>query len=186
MNLASKLDRISARAEELRDQLTQGLSGDAYVKASKELSDIEPVVARIGDLRAAERAQAEAETLLADPEMHELAEAELRALKEQIPSLQHEIRLALLPNDAADERADGADAPACARRRYRGGWSGAHAIGPAEGNRAGRIGQDQGPGASGRHRRPPRHRSTSARNPSSCATAMAATPSARARCWPGG
>jgi peptide chain release factor 1 len=105
MNLASKLDRIAARADELRDMLTQGLSGEAYVKASKELSDIEPVVTRIGDLRAAERAQADAETLLADPEMHELAEAELRTLKEQIPALEHEIRIALLPKDAADERA---------------------------------------------------------------------------------
>jgi peptide chain release factor 1 len=105
MNLASKLDRIAARAEELRDMLTQGLNGEAYVKASKELSDIEPVVARIGDLRTAERAQADAETLLADPEMHELAEAELRTLKEQIPALEHEIRVALLPRDAADERA---------------------------------------------------------------------------------
>jgi peptide chain release factor 1 len=105
MNLASKLDRIAARADELRDLLTQGLTGEAYVKASKELSDIEPVVTRIGDLRAAERAQADAETLLADPEMHELAEAELRTLKEQIPALEHEIRIALLPKDAADERA---------------------------------------------------------------------------------
>ena len=105
MNLASKLDRIAARADELRDMLTQGLTGEAYVKASKELSDIEPVVTRIGDLRAAERAQADAETLLADPEMHELAEAELRTLKEQIPALEHEIRIALLPKDAADERA---------------------------------------------------------------------------------
>ncbi len=85
--------------------LTQGLSGEAYVRASKELSDIEPVVIRIGDLRAAERAQADAETLLTDPEMHELAEAELRTLKEQIPALEHEIRIALLPKDAADERA---------------------------------------------------------------------------------
>jgi peptide chain release factor 1 len=105
MNLASKLDRIAARADELRDLLTQGLSGEAFVKASKELSDIEPVVTRIGDLRAAERAQADAETLLDDPEMHELAEAELRTLKEQIPALEHEIRIALLPKDAADERA---------------------------------------------------------------------------------
>ena len=83
MNLAPKLDRIAARADELRDMLTQGLSGEAYVKASKELSDIEPVVARIGDLRAAEHAQHDAEALLADPEMRELAEAELRDLKER-------------------------------------------------------------------------------------------------------
>ncbi len=105
MNLAGRLDRITARAEELRAMLTEGLSGDAYVRASKELAEIEPLVARVGDLRAAERAQAEAETLLADPELHELAETELRDLKEQIPGLQHEIRLALLPKDAADERA---------------------------------------------------------------------------------
>ena len=75
-------------------------------KASKELSDIEPVVARIGDLRAAERAQADAETLLADPEMRELAEAELRdAEGTHSRRCEHEIRIALLPRDAADERA---------------------------------------------------------------------------------
>ena len=104
MNFALRLDRIAARADELRAMLSEGVSGEAYVKASRELSDIEPVVARIGDLRAAERAQAEAEALLEDPEMRELAEAELRALKEQVPELQHELRIALLPKDAADER----------------------------------------------------------------------------------
>jgi peptide chain release factor 1 len=104
MNLAYKLDRIAARAEELRAMLSEGISGEAYVKASKELSDIEPVVARIGDLRAAERAQSEAESLLADPEMKDLAEAELYDLKDQIPALEHEIRLALLPKDEADAR----------------------------------------------------------------------------------
>ena len=104
MSLALKLDRIAARADELRAMLAEGISGEAYVKASKELSDIEPVVARIGDLRAAERAQSEAASLLADPEMKDLAEAELYQLKEQIPALEHEIRLALLPKDEADAR----------------------------------------------------------------------------------
>jgi peptide chain release factor 1 len=104
MSLAFKLDRIAARAEELRAMLSEDISGEAYVKASKELSDIEPVVARIGDLRAAERARSEAETLLTDPEMKDLAEAELFELKTQIPALEHEIQLALLPKDEADAR----------------------------------------------------------------------------------
>jgi peptide chain release factor 1 len=104
MSLAPKLDRIAARAEELRHMLAQGLSGEDYVKASKELADIEPVVARIGDLRAAEHAQEDAEALLADPEMRELAEAELWELKQRIPALEYEIRVALLPKDAADDR----------------------------------------------------------------------------------
>ena len=104
MSLDSKLDRIAARAEELRAMLAEGVSGDAYVRASRELSDIEPVVARIEELRAAEQARGEAEAMLADPEMRELAEAELHTLKERVPALRHEIRLALLPRDEADER----------------------------------------------------------------------------------
>ena len=104
MNLALKLDRIAARADELRALLGEGISGEAYVKASRELSDIEPVVGRIGDLRAAEQARGEAESLLSDPEMRGLAEAELFELKDRIPALEHEIRLALLPKDEADAR----------------------------------------------------------------------------------
>jgi peptide chain release factor 1 len=104
MSFSLKLDRIAARADELRAMLADGISGESYVKASRELSDIEPVVERIGDLRAAERAQKEAEAMLGDPEMRELAEAELRLLKDQVPGLQHELRIALLPKDAADER----------------------------------------------------------------------------------
>ena len=104
MSLASKLDRIAARAEELRSLLTEGIQGEAYVRASRELSDIEPVVARIGELRSAEQARAEAETMLADPDMRELAEAELFDLKDRIPTLEHEIRLSLLPRDEADAR----------------------------------------------------------------------------------
>ena len=42
--------------------------------------------------------------MLDDPEMRELAEAELFALKDKIPALEHEIQLALLPRDEADAR----------------------------------------------------------------------------------
>jgi peptide chain release factor 1 len=104
MNLALKLDRIAARADELRALLSEGVSGEAYVRASKELSEIEPVVARIGELREAEQARQDASTMLEDPEMRELAEAELFTLKDKIPALEHEIQLALLPKDEADAR----------------------------------------------------------------------------------
>ncbi|MBV8578065.1 MAG: peptide chain release factor 1 [Acetobacteraceae bacterium] len=104
MSLSLKLDRIAARADELRAMLSEGLSGEAYARASKELSEIEPVVARIGELREAERAKTDTESLLADREMRELAEAELRLLKDRIPELEHKIRVALLPKDEADER----------------------------------------------------------------------------------
>jgi peptide chain release factor 1 len=104
MSLSLKLDRIAARADELRALLTEGASGESYVTASKELAELEPIVAGIARLRDAEQARSEALSLVADPELRELAEAELWALKERIPQLEHELRLALLPKDEADER----------------------------------------------------------------------------------
>ncbi len=104
MSLADKFDRIVARAEELRSDLSSGLNGDAFSKASRELSELEPVVARIEELRAAEAEAEGAEQLLADPEMRDMAEQELRSLRERTPKLAREIQLALLPKDEADER----------------------------------------------------------------------------------
>ncbi|MBO0709778.1 MAG: peptide chain release factor 1 [Acetobacteraceae bacterium] len=104
MSFSQKLDRITARAEELRAMLSEQVAGETFARASKELAEIEPVVARIGELRAAEQARAEAESLLEDAEMRELALSELHILKDRIPALQHEIRVSLLPRDEADER----------------------------------------------------------------------------------
>lgn len=104
MNLDERLDRIASRALELEAHLASGLSGDAFTQASREYAEIEPVVARINDLRATELGIAQAQALLADPEMQELAGEELAQLREQLPKLQREVRLALLPKDIADER----------------------------------------------------------------------------------
>ena len=104
MSLDYRLDRIVARADELRAMMSEDLGGEAFVKASKELAEIEPVVARVDDLRAAQKAEDEARAMLSEPEMKEMAEAELFELKDRIPAIEREIRLALLPKDAADER----------------------------------------------------------------------------------
>ncbi len=104
LTLDQRLDRIQGRAEELRDQLASGQTGDAYVRASRELAEIEPVVARVAELRAAERQLADAEAMLSDPELAELAAAEAQALRETLPPLRHDIRIALLPKDEADAR----------------------------------------------------------------------------------
>ncbi len=104
MDLSGKFDRIVLRAEELRHDLSSGLNGEAFSRASRELAELEPIVARIEELRAAEAEAAGAEQLLADPEMRDMAETELRSLREKLPRLAREIQLALLPKDEADER----------------------------------------------------------------------------------
>ena len=102
--LDDRLDRIVSRADELTYELSSGLAGDAFNRASRELAELEPVVARINALRDAERAERDAEALLADPDMRELAQAEIDALRSTVPALRHDVRLALLPKDEADER----------------------------------------------------------------------------------
>jgi peptide chain release factor 1 len=103
-NLEGMLDKILSRAEELRFILSGQLAGDAFVKASKELAELEPIEDRVNALRAAEKARAEAEAMMEDPEMKDLAEAEYHELKQKIPELEMAIRLALLPKDEADDR----------------------------------------------------------------------------------
>src|SRR5271154_5374993 len=104
MSFDHKLDRILSRAEELRFMLSGQLGGEAFVKASKELAELEPIEARIAELRAVEQAQAEAQAMLSDPEMKELASAEFESLKQQLPELEFALRLALLPKDEMDDR----------------------------------------------------------------------------------
>ena len=104
MSLSFNFDRIVDRAAELNALLSEGATGEAFVKASRELAEIEPIVARIEELRMAEQAQADAQAMLDDPDMRELAEAELFELKTRIPELTHAIRIALLPQDEADAR----------------------------------------------------------------------------------
>ncbi len=104
MSLSLNFDRIVDRAAELNAFLSEGATGEAFVKASRELAELEPLVARIEELRAAEQAQAEAQAMLDDPDMRELAEAELYELKTRIPELTFAIRVALLPQDEADAR----------------------------------------------------------------------------------
>jgi peptide chain release factor 1 len=101
--IAERLDRVLTRADEIRHLLSTA-DGAQFGVLSKELSEMEPLVGKVQELRAAERARDEAEAMLADPEMRELAEAEMQALKERLPALQRELQLMLLPRDAADER----------------------------------------------------------------------------------
>lgn len=102
--LDHKLDRIMARAEELRFMLSGTLSGEEFVKASKELSELTPVEEQIAALQAAEKQLREAESFLSDPDMKDLAELEIHDLKKQVPALEMAVRLALLPKDEADAR----------------------------------------------------------------------------------
>ncbi len=98
------LDQITRRFEFLEARLSGGAPPAEIAALSREYADLKPVVARIAAWQEAARARAEAEALLDDPEMRGLAEEELERLRADLPALEHDLRLALLPRDAADAR----------------------------------------------------------------------------------
>ena len=99
-----KLAQISQRFDYVEARLNAGGSPTEIADLSREYSELGPVIAEINAYRRALDDLAEAEIMLADPEMRSLAEDEMPRLKARIPEMEQALRLALLPKDAADGR----------------------------------------------------------------------------------
>ena len=103
-----KLDRLVERWETIQAELNQGAGQATFVKLTKEFADLDPVVATIDELRAAEKERrprgAHQCRPAADKEMAQLAREELDELAPRIDDLEHELKMLLLPKDAADEK----------------------------------------------------------------------------------
>ena len=99
-----RLVQISQRFEFLEAKLNAGPAPDEIAAISREYADLKPVVTQIGEWRAARDGLAEAQAMLSDPDMRELAEEEVTRLKAALPALEQALRIALLPKDAADAR----------------------------------------------------------------------------------
>ncbi len=99
-----KLAQITQRFEFLEAKLNAGATPAEIATLSREYSDLKPVADEIVRYRRALDDLAEAEAMLADPEMKALAEDEIPALKARIPEMEVRLQLALLPKDAADAR----------------------------------------------------------------------------------
>lgn len=101
-----RIAQIIARFDELQAKMASGtLDGDAFVKASRDYAELEPVAkaaAEVRDLRAERDGLSD---MLADPEMKAMAEEELASIEERLPEAEHGLAIALLPKDDADERA---------------------------------------------------------------------------------
>ncbi|MFA7306485.1 MAG: peptide chain release factor 1 [Hyphomicrobium sp.] len=103
-----KLDRLFERWMAIQDELNHGVSQAQYVKLTKEFAELSPAAAQIEALRKAEAESADLEQLFRDPsadkDMADLAYAERAALATRIGELEQQLRIALLPKDAADEK----------------------------------------------------------------------------------
>ncbi|MEX1083694.1 MAG: PCRF domain-containing protein, partial [Xanthobacteraceae bacterium] len=103
-----KLDALLARHAAVEAELAGQHNSGTYVKLSREFAELGPVVEAIRAYRAASKELAELEALIADPatdaEMRALAAGEKSALEARRAELEQEVRAALIPKDAMDER----------------------------------------------------------------------------------
>ena len=109
MSFERKLEQVKARHEELANLMSSGnLEGDEFTKLSMEYADLTPVAEAIDEFKAANDEVSGLEEMLQDDglgkEMRDMAEEEVRALKEKLPKLEKKIQLSLIPKDAADAK----------------------------------------------------------------------------------
>ncbi|HRJ27707.1 MAG TPA: peptide chain release factor 1 [Fimbriimonadaceae bacterium] len=105
--MTQKLDEILARFDQIEAQLqdpevVQQVSElQRLGQARAEISDL---VTDIRALRQAESEMRDAEALLSDPDMKELAQDELETQKKRIEELNQQIKIKLVPKDPMDEK----------------------------------------------------------------------------------
>ncbi|SFG32837.1 peptide chain release factor 1 [Sulfitobacter dubius] len=99
-----RLAQISQRFQFLEASMSAGSDGADFSALAKEYSDLKPVVDQIDLYQQLQRDLEEAELMLKDPEMAELAREELPRLKARLPEVEQGLQLALLPRDSADAK----------------------------------------------------------------------------------
>jgi peptide chain release factor 1 len=99
-----KLEQIKQRFAFLEAKMSDGSAGDDFAALSKEYADLRPVVEKIKSYQTLLSDIVEAEEMMSDPEMKELAAEELPELQAALPDLEHQVQLTLIPKDEADER----------------------------------------------------------------------------------
>ncbi len=104
MIASEQLQKIIERFEFVEAKMSGQLESDELIALGKEYAELKPVVETIRTYQQALSDQADAQSMLDDADMKDLAQEELERLNEEIPALENKVRLALLPKDAADNR----------------------------------------------------------------------------------
>jgi peptide chain release factor 1 len=100
-----RLEQIAQRFAELEARMASGtLEGEAFVQASRDYAELEPVAKVAAEVKAAHAEIAGLEEMLQDPEMKDMAQDELAEIKASLPAKERALAIAMLPKDAADSK----------------------------------------------------------------------------------
>lgn len=102
-----KLDAVEQRYEELNKKIADPeiiARTSEWTQYMKEHAEIEEVVLKYKEYKKVKQSLADAEELMKDPEMKELAEEEARENREKLPKLEEELKILLIPKDPDDDK----------------------------------------------------------------------------------
>lgn len=102
-----KLEIVEKRYDELTTQIGDPeviANNNEWRKLVKEHSQMEDVVIKYREYKQTLKNLEEAKEMLEDPEMKDLAEEEYYKLKDQIPKIEEELKVLLIPKDPNDDK----------------------------------------------------------------------------------
>lgn len=105
--MLEKLTSIEARYSQIEARLAAQETYDdpaLVAKLNREQAELQPLAEAIRAYQAALVAQTQAQELLSDPEMRELAQEELLRAKQEQEELKEQIQIMLLPRDPNDSK----------------------------------------------------------------------------------
>lgn len=102
-----KLEAVEQRYEELTKKISDPdviARTSEWTQYMKEHAEIEEVVLKYKEYKKVKQSLVEAEELMKDQEMKELAEEEAKADREKLPKLEEELKVLLIPKDPDDDK----------------------------------------------------------------------------------
>ena len=102
-----KLEAVEKRYEELTKIISDPkviANQTEWQKAIKVHASMEEIVLKFREYKKIKQSMEEAEELMQDPDMKELAEEEYYASKEKLPKLEEELKVLLIPKDPDDDK----------------------------------------------------------------------------------
>ena len=105
--MLEKLQAIVRRLDQVERQLSDPAiyaDREMLTRLSREQKELTPIVSAFRAWQQAEDDCAQAQELLTDPEMRELAQEELRRARQERDRLSQELKTLLLPRDPNDDR----------------------------------------------------------------------------------
>ena len=103
--IEKKLKDLLAQEKQIRDKMNSGsFSGEDFTKLTREYTKITKITPLAREFLDAKQAINDAEEMLVDPELKEIAKEQLSKFKSLMPELEQKLQIALLPKDDADDK----------------------------------------------------------------------------------